>query len=231
MSKIKKIGKFKLALLIVMLIGLGTVIVYATGILANPTTHKVFINGNQVDVEGYMIDGSNYFKLRDIVGNGLNNSVVFDGATDSVHIDTTKEYDPNEQYITKATPKPEQKQEATEIPKIKITVGGKEFSAVMYNSEAAHTFISKLPIIIDMSDVNNNEKFYQFTERLTTETSSCPGTINAGDIMCYSSNGLVLFYKTFSTSYSYVKLGHIEDVSGLTEALGTGNTQVTFSVK
>ena len=49
--------------------------------------------------------------------------------------------------------------------------------------------------------------------------------------MCWSSNTLVLFYNTYSNSHGgYVKLGYIEDISGLKEALGKANVQVTFEI-
>ena len=37
--------------------------------------------------------------------------------------------------------------------------------------------------------------------------------------MLYGNNCLVIFYKSFDTSYSYTKIGHIDNL----EDLGTGN--------
>jgi hypothetical protein len=78
-----------------------------------------------------------------------------------------------------------------------------------------------------MLELNNNEKYYDLPNALPANSSN-PATIKNGDLMLYGSKTLVLFYKTFSTSYSYTKLGRIDDVTGLASALGSGNVTITF---
>jgi hypothetical protein len=81
---------------------------------------------------------------------------------------------------------------------VNITIGDQVFSAKLYDNKTIQAFIEKLPLDINMSDVNSNEKFYSFTDTLPTD-SERPGEIHAGDIMLYGDNGLVLFYETFSS--------------------------------
>ena len=80
-----------------------------------------------------------------------------------------------------------------------------------------------------MHDLNSNEKYFDFANGLPTNASN-PGTIQNGDLMLYGSRTLVLFYKSFPTSYSYTKLGRIENTSGLSAALGSGTVSVTFEL-
>jgi hypothetical protein len=114
--------------------------------------------------------------------------------------------------------------------RIRINVGNNEFTVIIYENETARNFVSKLPVTINMQELNGNEKFYRFSENLLNDSPQSPRTINTGDIMLWSTNTLVLFYKTFSTSYSYVRIGRIENVTGLENALGRSNVEVTFSI-
>jgi hypothetical protein len=48
--------------------------------------------------------------------------------------------------------------------------------------------------------------------------------------MLYGNNCLVLFYEGFNTSYSYTRIGHFENASGLAAAVGTGDATVKFEI-
>jgi hypothetical protein len=111
--------------------------------------------------------------------------------------------------------------------KIKITVNSQTFTATLFDNNSAKAFREMLPITLNMTELNGNEKYYDLPKSLPTNSSN-PGTIKNGDLMLYGSKTLVLFYKTFSTSYSYTKLGSIDDVTGLASVLGSGDVTVTF---
>jgi hypothetical protein len=110
-----------------------------------------------------------------------------------------------------------------------IKAGGKEFRMTLLDNPTATAFKAMLPLSINMTELNGNEKYFRFSRNLPTNESN-PGTIESGDLMLYGSNTLVLFYETFSTSYSYTPLGKITNVTGLAAALGSGNVAVTISL-
>jgi hypothetical protein len=80
-----------------------------------------------------------------------------------------------------------------------------------------------------MSELNGNEKHAPLKGDLPRKDAN-PGMIHAGDLMLYGSNTLVLFYKTFPTSYSYTRIGKVDDVTGLAAALGSRDVTVTFAL-
>ena len=113
--------------------------------------------------------------------------------------------------------------------KIIIKIGSSNFTATLTNNATANAFKAILPITINMSELNGNEKYFDLSKNLPADASK-PGTIQNGDLMLYGSNTLVLFYKTFSTSYSYTRLGRIDNTSGLAAAVGSGSVTVTFEL-
>lgn len=61
----------------------------AAGIMATPNTYPVKLNGEEVSVEGYNIEGSTYFKLRDIAA--ATGSFEVDFKDETILISTDKE--------------------------------------------------------------------------------------------------------------------------------------------
>ena len=110
---------------------------------------------------------------------------------------------------------------------IKVIINNKEMSATLINTQTTQEFLEKLPMTITMNELNDNEKYYYFN----SELSSSPESINriyAGDIMLYQNNCLVLFYKNFTTSYKYTKIGHLDNPSELKGLITDDDLEVTF---
>ncbi len=124
----------------------------------------------------------------------------------------------------------ETQRKQTDTMKLKITVGTSTFSATLQSNATARAFKERLPLTLRMNELNNNEKYIDLPVGLPANASN-PGSIQNGDLMLYGSNTLVLFYKSFPTSYRYTKIGSIADPTGLEKALGTGSVEVTFELE
>jgi hypothetical protein len=114
--------------------------------------------------------------------------------------------------------------------KMKITIGSKTFTATLYENPTVATLKRMLPLTVEMTELNGNEKYFHLTTELSMDAAN-PGTIQSGDLMLWQSNSLVLFYETFRTSYSYTKLGRIDDASGLATAVGPGSVKVRLEIE
>lgn len=110
---------------------------------------------------------------------------------------------------------------------LKITIGNVSFDVIPENNAAVKALKELLPMTVSMSELNGNEKYFYLSRELPVAPFR-PGTVYAGDLMLYGSSCIVLFYETFSTSYSYTRLGRIENPSGLVSALGRGSITITF---
>jgi hypothetical protein len=109
-----------------------------------------------------------------------------------------------------------------------MTVAERRFAITLTDNAAARAFAAQLPLTLDMSELNGNEKHAALPKALPANPSR-PGTIRNGDLMLYGSDTLVVFYLTFNSSYSYTRLGRVDDPDGLSDALGPRSVQVVFS--
>lgn len=97
---------------------------------------------------------------------------------------------------------------------MKLIINGKQYTANLESNETVERFINMLPLELNMSELNGNEKYIYLNENLPVNQYN-PKKIKVGDIMLYGSNCLVIFYKSFNTSYSYTKIGHIDNLPDL----------------
>ena len=109
-----------------------------------------------------------------------------------------------------------------------MTVGERRFAITSTDNPAASAFAAQLPLTLDMSELNGNEKHANLPKALPANASR-PGTIRNGDLMLYGTDTLVVFYSTFDSSYSYTRLGRVDDPAGLAKALGRHGVRVVFS--
>ncbi|GAB3095150.1 cyclophilin-like fold protein [Cupriavidus yeoncheonensis] len=109
-----------------------------------------------------------------------------------------------------------------------MTVGEHRFAITLADNAAARAFAALLPLTLDMTELNGNEKYAQLPNTLPTKVSR-PGTIRNGDLLLYGSDTVVVFYLTFNSTYSYTPLGRVDNPVGLAQALGPRGVRVVFS--
>jgi hypothetical protein len=112
--------------------------------------------------------------------------------------------------------------------KLKITIGEKRVSALLYDNPTTRDFISLLPLTLTLTDYNATEKISDLPKKLSTKDAPAGYKPSVGDITLYAPWGnLAIFYKDFSYSNGLVSLGKI--TSGI-EALNV-STSVTAKIE
>ena len=110
------------------------------------------------------------------------------------------------------------------VPEIKINIEGKNYILKLEDNPTTRELIDLLPLDLNMEELNGNEKYYYLDNTLPTNSKN-PGSIEQGDVMLYGNNCLVIFYKSFNTSYSYTKIGHIDNLPDL----GNKSIKISFN--
>ena len=114
--------------------------------------------------------------------------------------------------------------------KIKIEVNGSLFTATLADNAAADALVDWVeegPVTLELSDYAGFEKVGPLGRSLPASDSQT--TTHAGDIVLYQGDQIVLFYG--SNSWSYTRLGRIDDLTGWEDALGGGDVSVTLSLE
>lgn len=126
---------------------------------------------------------------------------------------------------------PETASESTEeesLMKLTVTVNDTAFTATLADTEAARTLaemVEEQPLTLSLSDYAGFEKVGPLGFDLPADDRQT--TTTAGDMVLYQGDQLVIFYG--SNSWSYTRLGRIDDLTGWADALGSGDVTVTLS--
>ena len=111
----------------------------------------------------------------------------------------------------------------------KLLIDNKEYSITLEDNETVDVLINNMPFDLSMSNLNGNE-FYSYLDFTLSTNSSNPGKINKGDIYLYGNNCLVIFYESFNTSYSYTKIGKLDDIEVLDNIKSKNNIIVSLEI-
>ena len=113
--------------------------------------------------------------------------------------------------------------------KMNVQIGNYTFTATLEQNQAVNELIDMMkegPVTIEMSDYSGFEKVGPLGKGLTTDNHQT--TTTEGDIVLYSGNQIVIFYG--SNSWSYTRIGKIDDLTNWKKALGSGNITAVFTV-
>ena len=123
--------------------------------------------------------------------------------------------------------------QTTDITEMYITINGNKLEVTLADNSSVAALVERLKqgdITYTANDYGGFEKVGSLGFSLPTNNSQI--TTEAGDVILYSGNQIVLFYG--SNSWSYTRLGKINGytASELQSLLGAGNgsTQVTISL-
>ena len=79
-------------------------------------------------------------------------------------------------------------------------LNGQTFTATLADTPAADTLQQQLPLTLNLRDYNRNEKVGPLPQALPAADEAI-GHIEAGDILLWQGDSLVIFYESFATPY------------------------------
>jgi len=115
------------------------------------------------------------------------------------------------------------------MKKITLSFNGHTYSATLADNSSAEAFAELLksgPLPISTHDYGSFEKVGNLGRSLPRNDEQI--TTSAGDIILYQGNQITVYYA--QNTWSFTRLGRIDDPSGLREALGDGDVEITFQL-
>ena len=108
-----------------------------------------------------------------------------------------------------------------------MTIGDETFEVSLADNATAEAFSELLPATWDMTELNGNEKYHRLSSPLPSSPESFDH-VEAGDVMLFQDDCIVVFYESHTTDYEYTRIGKVNDPTGLSEAVGSGSVTISF---
>lgn len=121
----------------------------------------------------------------------------------------------------------EVKQEVEERDTMNINVNGQVASIQLEDNATTKALVAEAPFTIQMDDLHRNEKYHYFDKSFPVSPQPIQ-TIEAGDVLLYQNNCLVIFYKSAKPVASYTRIGKIRDFQDIRASFGNASVSVQW---
>ena len=119
------------------------------------------------------------------------------------------------------------KQEVKESDTMKINVNGQVASVQLEDNSTTKALLAHMPFTIHMNDLHQNEKYYYFDKSLPVSPQPIQ-TIEAGDVLLYQNNCLVIFYQAAEPVVPYTRIGKISRFQDIRASFGNKSVSVQW---
>lgn len=108
-----------------------------------------------------------------------------------------------------------------------IEINGQIASVQLEDNATTIALMADAPITIKMDDLHRNEKYHYFDKVFPTDAQSVQ-TIEAGDVLLYQNNCLVIFYEAVEPEAEYTRIGKITDFEDIQSIFAPESVQIRF---
>ena len=108
-----------------------------------------------------------------------------------------------------------------------IEINGQIASVQLEDNATTAALMADAPFTIKMDDLHRNEKYHYFDKVFPTDAQSVQ-TIEAGDVLLYQNNCLVIFYEAVEPAAEYTRIGQITDFEDVQSLFASASIQVRF---
>ena len=103
---------------------------------------------------------------------------------------------------------------------ITLKINDNDYKLILEDNETVSDLINHIPLNLSMNELNGNE-YYSYLDFILKDNPENINNIKAGDVMLYGNNCIVIFYKSFTTTYKYTRIGHIDSIDNLEQDLNS----------